>query len=59
MGSIGMKSMFTPCLQTARLEFPGQIDTRKARGFECVVRLRIAGRVISPLVVGCLHYTKR
>lgn len=43
MGSIGTKSMFTPCLQTARLEFPGQIDTRKARGFECAVRLRIAG----------------
>jgi len=43
MGNIGMKSMFTPCLQTARLEFPGQIDTRKARGFECAVRLRIAG----------------
>lgn len=42
-GGIGMKSMFTPCLQTTRLIFPGQIDTRKARGFVCAVRLRIAG----------------
>jgi hypothetical protein len=59
MRRIGMKAMFTPCLQATRLAFPGLIDTRKARGFVCAVQLRIKGRVISPLAVGCLHYSNR